>query len=497
MTIIRPNSISGINSITAKNTDQMKLYDSNGSWSHVRAGVVTATSFSGPITGSTGTFGGDVTISGNLGVAGTVTYEDVARVDATGISTFREGFHLGPLSGVGLTAYKDGSIRSTGIITATKFIGDGSELTGAGPTLANGSNDRVVTATGANALNGESNLTFSGSTLGVTGDALISNSGGNAKLKIKRSNTASNTDDYGSILFQSSANNNNVSIGAARESAENDAYLFFSTASGGSLAERLRITKDGKFGFNTTDTSGNQRVTIKQTSHDTPLFLLTDQSNCYMGLGNSAATNGYIGFESTTLTFHNNGKKAEIDTSGNLKLNAGNLVIGTSGKGIDFAVTSDATGKSNELLDDYEEGSWTPSMDGLSNTPSFYNLVGKYTKIGNIVKCQGFIQIGATKPTFSNDNNVFKISGLPFAMSGVGYNGVIGNVMWQQINWVGASRSTYGHNDDTQITAAISGGTKTEFATCGQGKYYMGRLFNKVFGEGDGWILEWDFTYYT
>ena len=93
-------------------------------------GIVTATSFSGSITGSTGTFGGDVTISGDLGVGGTITYEDVARVDATGISTFREGFKLGPITGVALTAYNDGSIRSTGIITATSYYGDGSNLTG-------------------------------------------------------------------------------------------------------------------------------------------------------------------------------------------------------------------------------------------------------------------------------------------------------------------------------------------------------------------------------
>ena len=59
----------------------------------------------------------------------------------------------------------------TGIVTATSFVGDGSSLTGAGPTLANGSNDRVVTATGANALNGESDLTFSTGTLGITGGA--------------------------------------------------------------------------------------------------------------------------------------------------------------------------------------------------------------------------------------------------------------------------------------------------------------------------------------
>ena len=107
------------------------------------SGVVTATTFKGGVTGnvtgnisggtvagSTGTFSSNVTIDGNLGVGGTITYEDVARVDATGISTFREGFNLGPLSGIALTAYKDGSIRSTGIITASSFEGDGSGLSG-------------------------------------------------------------------------------------------------------------------------------------------------------------------------------------------------------------------------------------------------------------------------------------------------------------------------------------------------------------------------------
>ena len=101
------------------------------------SGIITATTFVGNVTGgisggavsgSTGTFSSDVTISGNLGVAGTVTYEDVARVDATGISTFREGFYVGPLAGIAATHYKDGSIRSTGIITASSFVGDGANL---------------------------------------------------------------------------------------------------------------------------------------------------------------------------------------------------------------------------------------------------------------------------------------------------------------------------------------------------------------------------------
>ena len=79
-------------------------------------GVCTATDFSGQsggaadfpngLTGTTGTF------SGNLNVAGVLTYEDVKNVDSLGVGTFRDG------------------IRVTGIATATAFHGDGSALTG-------------------------------------------------------------------------------------------------------------------------------------------------------------------------------------------------------------------------------------------------------------------------------------------------------------------------------------------------------------------------------
>ena len=93
------------------------------------SGNVTGNISGGTVAGSTGTFSSNVTIDGNLGVAGTITYEDVARVDATGISTFREGLNIGPLAGIAATYYSDGSIRSTGIITATSFSGSGANLT--------------------------------------------------------------------------------------------------------------------------------------------------------------------------------------------------------------------------------------------------------------------------------------------------------------------------------------------------------------------------------
>ena len=79
-------------------------------------GVCTATDFSGQ-SGTAADFpngltGTNATFSGNLGVAGVLTYEDVTNVDSLGVGTFRDG------------------LRVTGICTATAFHGDGSALTG-------------------------------------------------------------------------------------------------------------------------------------------------------------------------------------------------------------------------------------------------------------------------------------------------------------------------------------------------------------------------------
>ena len=92
--------------------------------------------------------------------------------------------------GSGSTIYDDGGARFSGIVTATSFSGslpsanltgalpalDGSNLTGisAGVSLANGADNRVVTATGAAALNAESGLTYTGSRLTQSsGDTII------------------------------------------------------------------------------------------------------------------------------------------------------------------------------------------------------------------------------------------------------------------------------------------------------------------------------------
>jgi hypothetical protein len=101
-----------------------------------------------------------------------------------------------------------------------------------------------------------------------------------------------------------------------------------------------------------------------------------------------------------------------ITGPGDVQVSTGNLVIGTSGKGIDFSASGQAAGMTSELLDDYEEGTWTPSaiFSGSNGDLAYDYQVGSYTKVGRLVYLNGYLQFDET--TASGD---FSIGGLPFA----------------------------------------------------------------------------------
>ena len=101
----------------------------------------------------------------------------------------------------------------------------------------------------------------------------------------------------------------------------------------------------------------------------------------------------------------------------------GNLVIGTSGHGIDFAATSDSSGtNASELLDDYEEGSFTPRLAPSSSYASIHeNGIGRYTKIGNMVTCT-MHWINKNGTAFPTGQQII-IYNLPYTIIHTGNNG--------------------------------------------------------------------------
>ena len=103
-------------------------------------------------------------------------------------------------------------------------------------------------------------------------------------------------------------------------------------------------------------------------------------------------------------------------------MNNGNLQFGTSGNGVDFSSTSDASGMTSELLDDYEEGVWVPahgsSGGSVAGGGTYSNQHGTYTKVGNRVHISCYL--GWTSG-FSGGGGNYAID-LPFTQVNSGTN---------------------------------------------------------------------------
>jgi hypothetical protein len=108
---------------------------------------------------------------------------------------------------------------------------------------------------------------------------------------------------------------------------------------------------------------------------------------------------------------------ANVQVADGIDLLDGNLKV-ASGHGIDFSATSDATGQTSELLDDYEEGTWTASFSDGSTAYTMNSgiKVGRYVKIGDHVWIWGYFKTDDVDGGGANENTSTKITGLPYTM---------------------------------------------------------------------------------
>ena len=103
--------------VALKHTDDIAFQNAS-------AGIITASKFVGELVAITLTdlsVSGVATFSGDVGIAGTLTYEDVTNIDSVGIITARSNI----LVGTGITLSPDGDVFATGISTFSEgFAGD-------------------------------------------------------------------------------------------------------------------------------------------------------------------------------------------------------------------------------------------------------------------------------------------------------------------------------------------------------------------------------------
>jgi hypothetical protein len=105
-----------------------------------------------------------------------------------------------------------------------------------------------------------------------------------------------------------------------------------------------------------------------------------------------------------------------LNSSSNLTLNVGNLVQGTAAKGINFTANTPAAGMTSQLLNWYEQGTWTPST-AYATFVGAASSSGTYTRVGRQVTVNGILT-GATSVTVGASGIL--TSSLPFNASSDG-----------------------------------------------------------------------------
>lgn len=145
-----------------------------------------------------------------------------------------------------------------------------------------------------------------------------------------------------------------------------------------------------------------------------------------------------------------------IDSSGNTTLNAGNLVQGTAAKGINFTANTPAAGMTSQLLNWYEDGTWTPNQGAGLTLVGAFSSTGKYTRIGRQVSISGTVT-GATSVAVTAAGVI--TSNLPFTVGTAGHGDATNAAVTASATVICTGTSV------TSATAIAATGTVTFSAT--------------------------------
>ena len=330
MTVIRPNSVSGINSITAQ-ADEIKVFKSNGT----QGGLIIGGANLNATTGISTLLALNVT--GNVSIAGTLTYQDVTNVDSIGIITARAGVNV---SAGQLDVGSNIKLGNAGVITATSFVGSGANLTGITAGLSNIVED-TSPQLGGNLDTNSKNIVF-GDSSGTTVNRLTF--GGQADMKLFHDGTNSVVSNATGDLYVN--NNADIIIKPA-----NDLFLKPQDGEDGIKVigngavelyhDNVKALSTSSTGINVWGRSGNGILDIYPTGsavysilnlHNTAggtaynaQLIATSGQSVYLGSGNTGdvvlrtgnSQNKVVGkHNGATELYHSSSKKLETSSSG-------------------------------------------------------------------------------------------------------------------------------------------------------------------------------------
>ena len=283
---------------------------------------------------------------------------------------------------------------------------------------------------------------------------------------------ASGADQKRSIKIDGTNGSSELQGVILENDGENALFHIKAAAGGGTPSEKLTLhaitgnvyigtttSHAGKFIVKDTDNSGNQIWVIGRANDNTGSISFRNNGDAaYTGRIQCGDTNG-MEFNSAGST------RASLDTSGNFIINDGNLKILTGGHGINFSAFATSGNPSSNLLDDYEEGTWTPTLNksGAAGTVNsgFTHNIGKYIKVGKMLWITFYIQ--KDNSSFGTGTGEWYIDGLPFAVAStaagawqsipLGYFGVNGS----EVNQINANARLQANNTNGTQTLAMCG----------------------------------------
>lgn len=193
----------------------------------------------------------------------------------------------------------------------------------------------------------------------------------------------------------------NVGVGVT-PSAWNSDYKPIDIGANGCIAGRVG-------GSNTLDIISNgfrnaAGTYVYKSAVSTPAarYLLDGSTGSHIWFSGVAGTAGntIAGFTTAAMT---------LNTAGNLAF--------PSGKGIDFSAVTGGTGTATaNVLNDYEEGTFTPTISSGATAVTYGTQLGSYTKVGRLVTV--IVHLSTNSATLNG--SLLVIAGLPFAVPNFG-----------------------------------------------------------------------------